>query len=157
MKQLLLLPVLLFFFSKTNAQNGRWMYLSTSIDSTTQMVDTLRNDIKQLATYDGHSNVVLIWVKTTNAKSAKKEFDWSITHVAIDTANNQMEIKSGTAYKNGNIIGSVNNDYPKWTDVVPESIGEQYIFYCRALHDKKLMMNLFMDSIVHDIKKENSN
>jgi len=154
MKRLLLLHILLFLFVKANAQNNRWMYLSTGIDSTTQMVDTLANDIRQLATYDGHSNIVLIWVKTNYGKSSKtwSLFDSSISHVAIDTINNQMEVKSIAAYKNGNVVSSTNTDYPKWTDVIPETMGEAYIRYCQALHNKKLMANLWLNAYSHDLE-----
>jgi len=154
MKRLLFLPIFLLLFIKVDAQNGRWMYLATSIDSATQMIDTLSGDIKQLATYDGHNNIVFIWVKITAAKSAKKEspFDSSVVHIAIDTTTNQMQIKSVTAYKKGNIISSGGIEYPKWNDIIPESVGESYIKYCRALHDKKLMIDLIFNAYLHDPK-----
>jgi hypothetical protein len=151
MKQLLLLPILLFLFVKANAQN-RWMYLSTTTDSAVTMVDTLTNDIRQLSTYDGHSNVVLIWIKTTVGKSAKSSslYDSSVSHIAIDTTNSQIAVKMTTTYKNGNVVTSANRDFPTWTDVVPETTGEVYIRYCQALHNKKLMVVLLTNALLQD-------
>jgi hypothetical protein len=153
MKRLVLLPILLLLFAKANAQTSRWMYLSTSTDSAKYMVDTLANDIRQIATYDGHSNIVLIWIKTNYGKSTKNWslFDSSISHVAIDTTNSQIEITSVTAYKDGNVVNS-GTIYPKWTDVIPETMGEAYIRYCQALHNKKLMANLWLNAYSHDLE-----
>ena len=134
------------------------MYLSTGIDSTIQMVDTSANDIRQLATYDGHNNVVLIWIKTSYSKSTKtwSLFDSSISHIAIDTINNQMETKSLTAYKNGSVVSSTSTDYPKWNDVIPETMAEAYIRYCQALRNKKILADLIVNAVLHDVEAAKS-
>jgi hypothetical protein len=157
MKRLLLLSCLLFLFVKANAQSKRWMYLSTSTDSTTYMVDTSANDIRQLATYDLHSNVVLIWIKNSYPKSTKTWalFDSSISHIAVDTTNSQIELTSMTAYKDGNVVNT-GTIYPKWTDVIPETMGEAYIRYCQALHNKKLLADLIVNAALHDVEAAKS-
>jgi len=145
--------LLLFFFVRTNAQDNRWMYLTTGNDSTTYMVDTLANDYKQLDSYDTHNNVVLIWIKSIPKKVIKDEVlnEWSIVHVAIDTTNNQIEVKSAIAYKDGSVVKNANSNYPNWVDIVPESIGDAEYSYCRALHNKKIMFNLVMKAYWHDL------
>jgi len=151
MKRLLLLSVVLLCFLKSNAQNFRYMYLATSADSTTFLVDTVPNDNKQLVNYDGHNNVVLIWVKTVTKEASKQEkFTGTLTHFAIDTANAQMAVTSIVSYVDGNITNSGNN-VPNWIDIPPGSVGETLVNYCRSLHNLNLKLNFMKNGVTFEI------
>lgn len=141
MKKWLTLAVLLLAFMKVNAQN-RWMYLTKSSDSTVYMVDTLGVDIKRTDFYDGHRNVILIWIKSSNKITEKNE-TWT-RRFAVDTTINQMEVKSYITYQGGKVVKTGTIDHPSWYDVVPESVGESFVEYCRALNDKKLMFKVIV-------------
>jgi hypothetical protein len=153
MKRLLLLSVFLFFFVKTNAQNGRWMYLLTN-QGVTLMVDTLKNDTKQFDNYEAHDHVVLIWVKTVQKRSTKKGsfIESALVHYAVDTTTNQIEIKSGALYHNNTPIPSENYNYFTWEDVIPESGGDILIAYCRAVNNQPLMQKFILNASLHDRK-----
>ena len=153
MKQLLLLSILLFPFLKGNAQNGRWMYI-VNMKGVTLMVDTLTNDIKQLDSYDGHNNVVLIWVKTIENKLNKKGsfIESTVSRFAMDTTLNQLEVTSGAIYHNNIPVQPKKNNYIPWQDIIPESESNILIIYCQALHNQQLMHKFILNAKSHDLK-----
>lgn len=153
MKWLIILPMLLLFFVKSNAQNGRWMYLFKN-KGVTLMIDTLTNDIKQFDDYNGHEKVVLIWVKAVQTKSSKKGsfIESDLIRYAIDTSTNQMEVVSASIYHNNNQIHSKSFTYLAWQDVIPESGGDLLISFCRALHDQNLMQKIISNASLYDHK-----
>jgi hypothetical protein len=162
MERLLPLLILLFFVVKTNAQNGRWMYLKDS-KGVTLMVDTLTNDIKELETYNGHKNIVLIWIKTVENKVSNKGpyIESDLTRYAIDTTNKQAETVSAAEYINATPILSKDYGYLPWEDVAPGTGGDIFIGYCKALHNQQLMrrliLNARLDRKASLKKKKNSN
>lgn len=114
----------------------RWMRFSTSNDGTIYYVDTLTSDIKQLSSYDGHYSVVILWANLYKKTVIKK-----VAHItqnrykmAIDTLNNQYEIKEVIEYSADNAIKTTNyDDRIKWVEVVPDSIAEILIKYAKKL------------------------
>ncbi|MCR8561604.1 hypothetical protein KXD93_28375 [Mucilaginibacter sp. BJC16-A38] len=159
MKRLFLLPVLLlFFFLRTNAQNSRWMYLSSDKDETL-MIDTAKNDIKQFKTYEGHNNVVLIWIKGLKNKVDKEgsSIESSLMHIAIDTTTSELGSKSITLYRGDSVVQSQNYSIITWQDVLPGSNGEVFVEYCRALNRHDLMLKYILAAGLHDIEAPKKN
>jgi hypothetical protein len=149
MKRLLLLPVLLSLFAIANAQNERWIYLLDD-PGNTYMVDTAANDIKQYDNYNGRENIVLIRVKAINKQAAF--VGSAILHYAVDTANEQIETLSVATYHGDSLILSKTYDQLPWEAAIPESSGGFLIFFCRALHNPKLMNKLILNAQSHDLK-----
>lgn len=149
MKSLLVLPIALFLFTKTNAQSAKWMYLSDS-RGITLIVDTLKNDIEQPGTYNGRNNVVLIWAKAINKRGG---FVGSVVlHYAIDTTNKQIETLSVATYHADSLIQSKTYDHLPWEDVIPESNNAFLIIFCRALYNRQLMHLFILNAEWHNAK-----
>jgi len=148
MKRLLILPVLLLLFEKTNAQNGKWMYLADSRD-VTLMVDTLASHIRDTGTYHGRNHVVLIWAKAINKKG---DFVTSVTaQYAVDTTNKQMETLSIATYHADSLILLKPYDDLPWEDVIPRSNNAVLILFCLALHNQQLMHQFIVNGQSHDL------
>ena len=127
------------------------MYLAISADSTTYLVDTVNNDNKQFTTYQFRNNIVLIWIKTIQKDNLHNEtFTGSLSHCAVDTTNSQTAIVSVVTYKDGNVTytGNVN---PQWSDVVPGSIAEAFVSYCKSLHNLNLKLDFMKNGAIFEI------
>ena len=129
------------------------MYLGDK-DGKTYLVDTLTNDVKQFDNYDAHLNVVLIWIKTIENKTNKKGSytESAMLRCAIDTTTNQLAVKSVAIYHNETLIESKNLDYTPWQDIIPESTGDIFTSYCRALHNQSLMDKFISNAELHNHK-----
>jgi hypothetical protein len=140
MNKFLFLVISLLAFNKVTAQNSRWMFLSTNA-GVALSVDTLKDDIKQVNTDDGHNNVTTLWVKTVQNRKNKKGsyIESAIVHFVLDTVSNQIGTQSISVYHNSTSIQSQNFLYLNWQDVIPESGGEVLIKYCKALNNSALM------------------
>ncbi|HZY36511.1 MAG TPA: hypothetical protein VFE53_07680 [Mucilaginibacter sp.] len=149
MKRLLILPVLLLLFVKTNAQNGKWMYLADSRDITL-MVDTLANDIRDTSNYHGRNHVLLIWTKSINKKGGF--VGYTTAQYAVDTTNKQMETLSIATYHADSLILLKPYDDLPWEDVIPESNNDVLILFCRALHNQQLMHIFILNAQSYDLK-----
>jgi|GEM_PF-5977887 len=149
MKRLLIFPILLLLFVKTNAQNGKWMYLADSRDITL-MVDTLSNDIRETSTYHGRNHVVLIWTKSINKKGGFVSYITS--RYAVDTTNKQMQTLSIATYHADSLIVSKSYDDLPWEGVIPESNNDVLILFCRVLHNQRLMHKFILNARSYDLK-----
>ena len=127
------------------------MYLATSADSTTFLVDTVPNDNKQFATYQFRNSIVLIWVKTVKKTDVNNAtFTGTLNHFAIDTTNAQMAVVSIVTYRDGSILNSGNSNI-QWTDIVPGSIAEAFVSYCKSWHDLQLKLKFMKNGVLFEI------
>jgi hypothetical protein len=130
--KILVFVLLSTFCFKATAQS-RWMFLcKSSNNSTISLVDTLKDDVQQVSSFDGHENVSILWINTFVKDTTANIVTNTKMRIAIDTTYRQMRILSMYKYKDGNIVFS-STSYNAWTDVIPESLGESYLRYAKEL------------------------
>lgn len=151
MKCLLFLSILLLLFVKANTQSDRWMYVGVT-DENTLTIDTVKDDVKQLRYYSGHSNVVLIWVKMESKKPNKERAnnDYTVTRFAIDTTISQIKMMSSVSYQDKPPPQSKTFELSSWDDVIPGSAADIMLHYCRVLNNKRLMANFIVEGLLNN-------
>lgn len=133
MKKLILFLLLAPVFAYAQLpQNDRWtlLYESPKTNEKTY-IDT--QTITTQDYFDGHEKVYLIWLRTYRDLSGDKYSERNDSHMAFDLALSQLEIKSVTKYKDGNVIDSQQAKNWNWIDIVPESNGELVLNYLKKL------------------------
>jgi hypothetical protein len=146
--KVLLFIVLVAFCMETKAQN-RWMFMSRSTDNLIYLVDTLKEDIKQVDYFGGHKNIVIAWFNIYQKVKTKKG-GYTKSHVekvAIDTLNKQIATIFIADYKNeAPVISS--NFALEWDDTVPGTMAEiVYLQFAKSLNNYKLSVDLYVNAL----------
>lgn len=141
--KILIIALLTSFCLTATAQNSRWMYLCTATNKTIFLVDTLKDDAQHVSYYDGHANVCILWFNNFEKDTTTNIVTNTRIRCAIDTINRQMRLLSFYQYKNGNMTVS-SSAYNAWADIIPESIGETYLRYVKALNNPELRLKFIL-------------
>jgi len=122
------------------------MYLNGTAEGAIYLVDTLADDIQQLANYEIRENIVIVWTNLYQKVHTKKGsyIRNAVMRVTIDTLNKQYQIKSTIEYKNDKIVNSRSNDFSEWLDVVPGSLAENLIKFAKSLNNRDLKYDLLL-------------
>jgi hypothetical protein len=148
MKKLLLLLVISCKFIATHAQTNRWMFLNKSKDGTIFLIDTIKDDITQSMEYDAHEDVVIFWTTVySKVRTKKSQYIKTVKEkIAVDTTNKQYEIISRIEYKGDKVTSDQNGNLQNWVDAIPESLGEDLVYFAKSLHDDVLKWKLRLNA-----------